>query len=90
MCLTYWCYLPNEWRSYSKSYLRRLVIEAAAKQWKTCRHIEGTTILLEGVSAKLQYHHFDIWLRKDESVKYFPQKEEYFRLRINCIVCATA
>lgn len=89
MCFAYLCYLPNEWCTYSKSYLRFLVIEAASKQWKACRHIEGTTILLKGVTAKLQYHHFDVWLRKDKCLQSSPLNEEYFELSIECIICAS-
>lgn len=82
------CYVPNEWRSLPTEVLKNTIEEKATEQWKNCRHLEGTTIRLENVTAKLNYYRFSPWMRKADDRNEYPRSNEYFGITMKCILCA--
>nr|AOH69139.1 hypothetical protein A6F54_66 [Microplitis mediator bracovirus]AOH69143.1 hypothetical protein A6F54_70 [Microplitis mediator bracovirus] len=88
MASKYTCYVPNEWAGLSEKALRETVKQKASKQWRYYKRLEGTTVRLEDVTAKLVYHNYNPWMRKSEDQSNSPNMNEYFGIRMNCILCS--
>nr|ACE75406.1 conserved hypothetical protein [Glyptapanteles indiensis] len=87
MAHQYTCYIPKEWESLPEEFLRTTIADKAMKQWKHCNYLEGTTIRLQNVTAKLNYYRFIPWMRKSDDPNEYPRASEYFGIEMNCILC---
>ncbi|KAG6558495.1 orph-D6, partial [Microplitis demolitor] len=76
----YTCYFPKEWAVIDNSLLRKIVTREATKQWQRHQYIEGTTIRLKNVTAKLVHYDFGVWMRKSWDQSDYPDVNEYSTL----------
>ncbi|ACE75493.1 hypothetical protein GFV_13g0070 [Bracoviriform facetosae] len=81
------CYVPKEWLSLHEEFLKSTIKDEALKQWKHCRYLDGTTIRLENVTAKLNYYRFSPWMRKADDPNEYPRVSQYFGIEMKCILC---
>lgn len=88
MANRYLCYVPKEWKSLPEDTLKTTIEDKALKQWKHTKYLEGTTIRLENVTAKLNYYRFTPWMRKADDSNEYPSASQYYGIEMKCILCA--
>lgn len=88
MANQYTCYIPKEWKVFPEQFIKSTIADKAINQWKHCRHMEGTTIRLDNVTAKLNYYQFSPWMRKADDKNQYPRASEYYGIKMKCILCS--
>lgn len=88
MLSNYTCYVPNEWAVHSEKVLHDTIRRKTFQQWRYYKHLEGTTMRLEDVTAKFVYYNYNPWMRKADDQSNSPNMNEYFGIRMNCILCS--
>lgn len=90
MPLKYTCYVPNEWANNSKAALKKTITKTACKQLVENGNIEGATMSLQNVTAKLVNYNYQPWMRKTGDDKNYPDPKQYFGMRMDCIYCTAS
>lgn len=81
------CYVPIEWNIHAEEFLINVVKHEAIEQLRKYKRFKGTTICLEDVTAKLTYVGYHLWMRKSCDQASYPDKNEYFGISLNRILC---
>lgn len=84
----YTCYVPIEWHNYGEKFLINEVRSKAINQWREHQRLEGTTIRLGNVTAKLSHAGYFLWMRKSCDQSDYPIKNKYFGITMDCILCS--